>query len=265
MKENQNATLANCIRIDFPPGTNVDIPLCIPLDSGNCFNASGGTNDPNVSFVSVQGQIVDTPICVPGNVIDPLHWNIPGLGPLLVGRTYELLVTAYITVSGSSGTRLCAHSKHFIAVKDNCHTHSGHSPAAESMFAQVMPRYFRMRLQEEIPNVASRAGSLTLGGLMEPSSVYLAYNSEASTLAAPVWCDINLPDNVGRWILRVTQSCYGSNAELVQQTLGPREVRTPMAFRCDCWSFRGPNVFVLAHSTCGDAGPARLTVVVEPA
>jgi hypothetical protein len=106
---------------------------------------------------------------------------------------------------------------------------------------------------------------LTFGGLLQPSSIYLAYDLDASTLATAVWRDINLPDYIGRWTLRVTQSCCGSNAELVQQTLGPYEVRTPMIFRCDRWSFSGPNVFVLAHSVCGDAGSVRLTVIVEPA
>jgi hypothetical protein len=213
----------------------------------------------------VQGQIVDAAISVPGNVIDPKNWNIPNLGPLVAGQIYQLSVTANVTVHGSREITPCiAPPRSFIAVEDGYLTHSGHAATTQSMFASVMPRYLRMRLQEEFPDVASPAGGLTFGGLLQPNSIYLAYDSDASTLATPVWRDADLPDDIGRWTLRVTQSRGGSHAELVQQTLGRHEFRTPMSFRCDRWSFRGRNVFVFAHSTRGDADSAHLTVVVEP-
>jgi hypothetical protein len=265
MKEHPSTSIPNCITFTIPAAATAGNPLCATLDSGNSFTASGGTGNPSVTFLSVHGQIVGTPISVSGNVIDPAHWNIGNLGPITAGNTYELLVTANVMVAGSGASSLCATSTYFIAVNNSYSCPSGHSPPpAESMFARVMPRYFRVRLQEEISDVASRAGGLTFGGLLQPSSIYLAYDLDASTLATAVWRDINLPDYIGRWTLRVTQSCCGSNAELVQQTLGPNEVRTAMIFHCDRWSFWGPNVFVLTHSMCGDAGSARLTVIVEP-
>ena len=259
MNEHPNSSIANCITFTKPAAATASNPLCVTIDSGNCFTASGGTGNPSVTFVSVQGQIVGTPISVSGNVISPTLWNISNLGPLTAGITYELLVTANVTVGGSGATSLCTASTYFIAVNNSYSCPPGHSPPpTESMFVRVMPRYYRMRLQEEMSDVTSRAGGLTLGGLLQPSSIYLAYDLDASTLATAVWRDINLPDFIGRWTLRVTQSCCGSNAELVQQTLGPCEVCTPMTFRCDRWLFRGPNVFVLAHSMYEDAGSVRL-------
>ncbi len=255
----------DCIRIDSPPDTNDEKPLCVTLDNRSCFVASGGTDDPNIiSIDSVQGQIAGTSIRITGSSTG-VHWTIPGLGPLVAGQVYQLLVTATVYRNDSSEPTPCSNCVSFIAVNDSHSYPSGHSPTEESVFARVMPRYFRIRLQEEIPSFASPAGSWMLGGLLEPCSVHLAYDSDASTLATPVWRDINLPEYIGRWTLRVTQSRCGSNAELIQQTLGPREVRAPMTLRCDKWSFRGPNVFVPAHSAHGDAAAVPLPVVVEPA
>ncbi len=261
-------TFNNVIRIDCPPGTNNYNPLCVTLDGNNCITASGGTDDLNViTFTSIQGQLVGISTITQSFPGGPpgLNWSIPKIGPLVPGQVYKLLVTAQVQFIGESGTVQCTNYKFFIAVNASYPCPSGHSPSAEAMLASVLPRYFRLRLQEELPGAAAPAGGVRLGGLLEPSSVYLAYDTRASTLATPVWRDINLPDYIGGWTLRVTQTCSGQKAELVQQTLGPREVLAPMVFRCDGWSFQRANVLVLARAAHGGAGAAPLTVVVEPA
>jgi hypothetical protein len=265
MPSGSPTTFNDVISIAVPQGTNDYFPLCVTLNSQGCFTASGGTDNENVVSISnVQGQIVGTSITKPGEVIG-LNWSIPNLGPLQAGNVYQLVVTANVVFAGSTQPTLCSNYKFFIAVDDIYPCPPGHAPTADSMFARVMPRYFRIRLQEGGSGAASPAGSLRLGGLLEPSSVYLAYDSSASTAATPVWRDINLPECMGRWTLRVMQSCCGSTAELVRQPLGPCEVLVPMSFRCPAWSFQGPNAFVLASSARGDTAATPLAVVVEPA
>ncbi len=257
------STFNDTIRIDYPPGESDYNPLCTMLDANNCLDASGGTDDKRIiAILSVSGQIAGIPPVT--GTVSGLTWTISGIGPLRVGNVYTLVVTATVELAGGV-TVQCSNFRTFIAVNDSYSCPSGHSPSVESAFASVIPRYFRMRLHEEVAGIASSVESLTLGGLLEPRSVYLAYDSGASTLATPVWRDINLPENVGRWTLRITQSCCGSDAELVQRILSPHEVLTPMTFRCDNWSFKRPNLFRLVHSTLGVAQATRLTVVVEPA
>jgi hypothetical protein len=254
------------IRIDTPQGTNVYFPLCVTLDANNCFTACGGTDDGNVSkFLKVDGQIVGCSSASPNypGVPNGLCWTIPGIGPLQPGQVCQLQVTATVERAGGNMTSQC--SKYFITVNNSYSCPSGHAPAAVSMFAGVMPRYYRVGVAEDVSGGASAVRSLTFGGGPNLSSVYLAYDSDSSTLKVPVWRDINLPDSLGKWTFRVTQTCCALIAELVQQTFLPSEVVT-FTFRCSAWSFssrRNLFTFVPSASSSGRAAPRH--VVVEPA
>jgi len=258
------ATSSGYIRIDNPPGKDPSVPLCAQLDSGNFLNASGGANDPSVNcFIAVQAQIYGTSINVTGNITGK-NWNIPGLGPLTPGTVYQLVINAQVNVS-SGATLPCTTSRSFIAVNASYSCPPGHSSGELSAIPGVLPRYYRMRLQDELPDPASPIGSLTLGGLLEPGNIYLEFDSDVSTSSTFVWRDINRPDFIGRWTLRATRTCRESKAELVHQILGACDVRTSMCLSCERWSPQGPSLFVLAQAADGSVRSGSLIVAIEPA
>ncbi len=268
----KNASFGDPIRIDNPPSSGYDYwPLCVTLDKDGYFTACGGTDSENVSnFESVTGSIYgvfDGPGTVNGRT-----WSIR-VGPLPPGQQYWLKVEAVADFTSGSLPATVSNQVPFIAAQDGYYScPSGHGyPAvscgqasasgAQESQSGTLPRYYRVRLSEEIPGLASPCAGLLLGGLLAPSTVYLAYDPAASLGTAPVWRDVNLPEFIGRWTLRAALSRCGASAELVQQTIGPRYVSTGMVFRCTNWNSNHANRFQLV----GPPGGVALSLIVEPA
>ena len=258
------AALGKSIRIDIPASNNDYWPLCTSLDGNNFLTASGGTDDVSVvQFLSIHGDITGGP--GKDGQCSGTSWSISGIGQLELGKVYCLTVTGTLLHDDGAVESATAHC-YFITVRAGYYScPSGHSPSGTSSQEEspsgTLPRYYRVRLSDEIPGLASPRAGLLLGGLLAPSTVYLAYDPAASVRTAPVWRDVNLPEFIGRWRLRVVTSGCGAAAELVQQTIDPRFVSTGMVFRCANWNGLRPNQFLLV----GPEGGVGLSLIVEPA
>ncbi len=256
------------LRIDNPPNSGYDYwPLCVTLDSNGNFTACGGTDDETVvRFTSVTASISGGP----SNTVPCTGrtWSVP-LGPVNTGQVLTLNVSANVDFQTSSGT--VTNYVNFIAVQAGYYScPSGHGyPAVSCGQASAwggqqsqsgtLPRYFRMRLNDEIPSLTLPRAGLLLGGLLAPSTVYLAYDPATSVQNVPVWRNVNLPEFIGRWTLRATLS--GASAELVQQVIGSQTVSTGMVLRCTNWNSLRANRFHLV----GPPGGVALSLIVEPA
>jgi hypothetical protein len=254
------------LRIDNPPSSGNDYwPLCVSLDENGYFTASGGSDDSTVAkFTSVTAGASGGPSATAS--CNSTNWSVL-VGPFTPGQVYYLTVTARAEFTTGAPPAQVWNYVPFIAVQAGYYSCPyGHSPSSSESRGQesqsgTLPRYYRVRLNDEIPSSTSPRAGLLLGGLLAPSTVYLAYDPATSVQNAPVWRDANLPEFIGRWTLRVTQSGCGVSAELLQQTIGPRSVSTGMIFRCTNWNSLRANRFHLV----GPPGGIALCLIVEPA
>ena len=253
------------LRIDNPANSGYDYwPLCVSLDNNGYFTASGGTDDQTiVKFTSVTAGVSGGPSATV-NCNSP-NWSLP-IGPFTAGQVYYLNVMATAVFQNGNIQQVPSYVP-FIAVQAGYYScPSGHSPSSSESSGQeshsgTLPRYYRVRLNDEISGSTSPRAGLLLGGLLAPSTVYLAYDPATSVQNAPVWRDVNLPEFIGRWTLRATLSGFGASAELLQQTIGPRSISTGMVFRCTNWNSLRANRFHLV----GPPGGVALCLIVEPA
>ena len=127
---------------------------------------------------------------------------------------------------------------------------------------KLLPRFYRVVLDSKTLNLFERGEEMLLGGLLQRTPVYLAYDPIQSLPDAPVWRDINLPPPAGSWTLRVTSSGSRATARLVLTRLSDVHVLPPLIWTSDDWCPRQPNA--MCSTEVSPSGSA-LQIWVEPA
>jgi len=136
---------------------------------------------------------------------------------------------------------------------------SQHWETARDPLGEVLPRFWQLTL-------GASPQQVLLGGLLNRSTVYLAYDAGGSTDQEAVWRDINLPEHVGKWALRVRRSGTAFLAQLLLMRIEAERVLPPLVVYSANWSIRGGNALVLEPPTSDEAQAGNaLQLHVEPA
>lgn len=105
-----------------------------------------------------------------------------------------------------------------------------------------LPRFYKLALFGPSLQSPRSTENMLCGGLLERSAVYLEYDVGLSTPAIAVWKDINLPDMIGKWTLRVGRQGCRLRGDLTLFRLTQSEVSPPSQFGTSDWNVRGDNV-----------------------
>ncbi len=173
-------------------------------------------------------------------------WTIPGIGGAVVGGQNVL------TVGGTydDGSTVTPCTRTFTGIGGSSGSSGSGTFDGRPVLAagQILPRFYRVVLDGKSLNLFESGSEMLLGGLLQRTPVYLAYDPVQSTLEAPVWRDVNLPLPAGGWALRVASCGSRTTARLVLTRLSDVHVLPPLVWLSDDWSLQQPNVMYGAET-----------------
>jgi hypothetical protein len=259
-------TIRGIIDIIVPP-----LGTAYPTNANCTIDAKGAVDE----YLATQLHAVEARLnggAWKSGTVSSFDWEVTGLGRAGTVYLNKLEVRAEITANGvrfwtdietrfftASGNYACdAYGYGYGYFVGQAHAKGLH-PAAP--IKATLPRYYRLIALAQREQTGPDCG-LHAGGLWQRSAVYLAYNAALSNAYEAVWQDINLPESVGRWTLRVWSSC-GGHAELSFLRLTTTEVPPPLVLHCDKWNPRGCNLLPCDRLPGMESEP--IVLQVEPA
>ena len=138
-------------------------------------------------------------------------------------------------------------------------------PAAPSApISLPLPRFMRLTFVAQVGNQQPSV-TASFGGLLQRTSVYLAYDSHASTAYESVWRDINLPESMGKWTLRGWTQGDRMVAEMSLFQMTNDTIMPPVMFRIPNWDPNGQTLMQADCASCGGGAIADALLQLEPA
>ncbi|MBC8875612.1 MAG: hypothetical protein H8E44_39805 [Planctomycetes bacterium] len=258
---------APVVFIESPPEVGAPAEHAVDL---HCNISAYGSANPRYAerIVTVEGFVNNG--AVESRSEDGMDWQLDGVGPAFVDPVVpnELQVRLeYIPLGGGPPTWSYWAPREFFGVGGSSACAyprvSVDRGRASEPVTEVLPRYYRLKLNVEALNPFRPCQTPLEEGPLQLDTICIAYDAGLSTPEVPVWRSASLPEAVGDWTLRLWRSGARLVGELTVVHIGERLVQPPVIFRCMDWDMHGLNVLATVFAPAQSATDAALAVTAE--